>query len=87
MGECELRHYSVTEQQKGAAEPSWCHTASQTVFSYPIVHVAVGEHGVEVLYTFKCSPVIFVLKTFVNSAQIHRVCNNCVIILKDKTLA
>ncbi len=60
-----------------------CYTAPHIIFSYPIVHIAVGEHGVEVLYTFKCLPVIVVLKTLLNSAQIHRTCNNCIIILKD----
>lgn len=61
----------------------WCCTPPQVVFSYLIVHIAVGEHGVEVLYTLKCLPVIFVPKTLLNSAQIHRICNNCIIILKD----
>lgn len=50
---------------------------------YPIVHIAVGEHGVEVLYTFKCLGVISILKTFPNCAQVHRFCNYCIIILKD----
>ena len=53
------------------------------VLSYPIVHIAVGEHGVEVFNTIKCLPVILVLQTLVDSAQIHGICNNCIIILKD----
>lgn len=57
--------------------------APQIIFSYPVVHVAVGEHGVEVLYAVECLPVIFVLKTLLNGAQIHRLGNNCIIILKD----
>lgn len=52
------------------------------IFSYPIVHIAVGKHGVEVLYTLKCLVVIFVLKTLLYSAQIHRVSNYCIIVLK-----
>lgn len=53
-----------------------------TVFPYPIVHIAVGEEGVDVLYTLQRLPVILALKALVNSAQIHRIFNNCIIILK-----
>lgn len=49
---------------------------------YPIVHIAVGEHGIDVLYALKGLSVISVLETLLNSAQVHRFCNNCIIILK-----
>lgn len=60
-----------------------CVLDRQQTRSYPIVHIAVGEHGIEVLYTLKCLPVVFVLKTLLNSAQVHRLCYDCVIILKN----
>ncbi len=56
---------------------------SSKVFTYAVVNIAVGEHGVEVLYTLLCFPVVSVLKALLNSAQIHRIFNNCIIILKD----
>lgn len=57
--------------------------APQQVSPYPIVHITVSEHGVEVLYTLKCLEVISVLKTLPNCAQVHRICYYCIIILKD----
>lgn len=53
--------------------------------SYPVVHIAVGEHGAEVIYTFHRLPVISVLQSPLDSVQIHGVCDYCVIILKTKS--
>lgn len=51
------------------------------VFSYPVVNIAVGEHRVEVCYALHRLPVVLVLKPLVDSAEIHGIFDDGVIIL------
>lgn len=49
---------------------------------YPIIYIAVGEQFVEVFYAFHRFPVIIILKTLLDGAQVHWRLDNCIVILK-----
>lgn len=53
-----------------------------TFFPYPIIYIAVGEQFVEVFYAFHRFPVIIILKTLLDGAQVHWRLDNCIVILK-----
>ena len=53
-------------------------------FIYPIIYIAVGEQFVEVFYAFHRFPVIIILKTLLNGAQVHWRLDNCIVILKTE---
>ena len=36
-----------------------------------VVDVAVSEHGVEILHTFTCAPIVVVLQSFLDGSQVH----------------
>lgn len=48
---------------------------------YLVVYVAVGKHSVEVLDTFLGIPVVTVLKPFLDCSHVHRIFDNCVVVL------
>ena len=50
------------------------------VLSSFVVHIAVGEHGVEVLDALLSGPVIIVLKTFLDGPEVHGMFNDFVIV-------
>ena len=54
------------------------------VFSGLVVDVAVGEHGVEVLYAFLGRPVVVVLQTFLDGAKVHGMLDDFVIVRNVK---
>lgn len=49
-----------------------------------VVDVAVGEHGVEVLYTFLGVPVVIVLQTSLYGTHVHRCLDDLIVVLKSK---
>lgn len=52
------------------------------ILPWLVVHVTIGEHGVEVLYTFLRWMVVVWLETFFDGAQIHRLFDNFMVILE-----
>jgi len=48
-----------------------------------VVHVAVAEHGVEVLHTLQVFPVIAVLQPLLDGAQVHGTADDRIIVLQE----
>lgn len=53
-------------------------------FTCLVVNIAVGEHGVEVLYAFTCTTVKIVLQTLFDSTHVHGLFDNFMVILQKR---
>ena len=49
-----------------------------------VVHVAVGEHGVEVLHTLLGRPVLVRLQLLLDGAQVHRLLDDLEVVLETR---
>ena len=49
---------------------------------YLIVNVAVGEHGIEVVYALMGVPVVAIFQTFLDSAHIHGGLDDLIVVLE-----